>query len=103
MRVYPVVTFFGYLISQEVKIMKALPLLFSAILVITMSAYADVSDYYIYPAGTKPTGIPPASPTIAHIELAGWADAAVDGNALPRVHAGSYELRSTKYKPITDN
>jgi|GEM_PF-2331883 len=64
--------------------MKALPLLFSAILVITMSAYADVSDYYIYyiyPAGTKPTDIPPASSTIAHIELAGWADAAVDGNA----------------------
>jgi len=61
--------------------MKTLPLLFSAILVITVSAYAGVSDYYIYPAGTKPTGIPPVSSTVTNIELAGWADAAVDGNA----------------------
>jgi hypothetical protein len=77
--------------------MKPLPSVLASLLVMTVSVYAAVSDYYIYPAGPVPDGVPPITPGVTtNIELAGWADAAVDGNA-PSMAFGADEAMHTEY------
>ena len=48
---------------------------------IVAASHAAVTDYYFYPSGPKPPGIPPDSATVQGVALGTWEDAAVDANA----------------------
>ena len=51
------------------------------VLAVSAACHAAFTDYYFYPSGLKPPGIPPDSATVKSVALTSWEDAAVDGNA----------------------
>jgi len=52
------------------------------------ASHAVVTDYYFYPSGPKPPGIPPDSVTEQGVALGTWEDAAVDASAAGTAFGG---------------